>query len=575
MKNQLKKLSSNLSRRQFVLGAAAIACPLPLNAGSPQVSNQQTLRGNRFELGIGYRQVNFTGRERLATTVNGSLPAPLLRWREGERVVLRVANSLAEDASIHWHGMILPTGMDGVPGLSYAGIKPGESFEYSFDVRQSGTYWYHSHSGFQEQTGLYGPIIIDPIEPEPFSYDREYVIVLSEWTDEDPAAVYRKLKIDPAYYSQSTRSVADLRQEAQLTGLAPALRDRRMWNRMRMSDRDLSDVTGLTYTFLMNGVTPDRGWFGLFERGEKIRLRVINASAMTFFDFRIPGLAMTVVAADGQNIEPVTVDEFRIGSAETYDVIVEPDADVAYSVFAQAIDRSGFARGTLAPDVSLSAPVPALDPVPSLTHGDMGMAMAGMGHAHEHAGHADSGGSAGLGSNAPIVHKSSETGPGVAMQAEMPVSRLDDPGPGLRNNGRRVLVYSDLKNINRTLDPREPGRELQLHLTGNMDRYMWSIDGLKFADAEPLLFEYGERLRIVLVNDTMMYHPMHLHGLWSELETGDADYIPRKHTINAPPGSKVSYLVSADSIGRWAYHCHLQFHMLSMFREVRVTGAER
>ncbi len=539
------------------------------------------LTGNRFDLTIGYQTVNFTGRERIATSVNNSVPAPVLRWREGDRITLRVSNALAHDSSIHWHGIILPTNMDGVPDLSFGGIRPGDTFEYAFDLKQSGTYWYHSHSGFQEQTGLYGAIIVDPLEPEPFTYDRDFVVLLSEWSDEDPEAIYRTLKVHPDYYSQTRRAVSDIRREINAGGLAQTWRDRKMWNVMRMSDRDLSDVSGLTYTYLMNGVTPDRGWVGTFRKGERIRLRIINGSAMTFFDFRIPGLQMTVVAADGQNIEPVTVDEFRIGTAETYDVIVQPESDVPYSLFAQAIDRSGFARGTLTPDPSLTAPVPDFDPIPALSHGDMGMSMAAMGHGsmdHGSMDHAAMGhgqapglGRAGLGSQAEILHKDSEKGPQTAMQTEAPVTHLDDPGPGLRDNGRRVLVYRDLRSIAPTSDLREPSRELQLHLTGNMNRYMWSVDGIKFADAEPLRLVYGERVRITLVNDTMMYHPIHLHGMWSELETGEPEHIPRKHTINVAPGGKVSYLVTADAEGRWAYHCHLLFHMLGMFREVRVS----
>ena len=578
---------TDLSRRRFVLGAAsAMACPIVYSGAAwsrtPEpMPKPALLTGNRFDLTIGYQTVNFTGRERIATSVNNSVPAPVLRWREGDRITLRVSNALAHDSSIHWHGIILPTNMDGVPDLSFGGIRPGDTFEYAFDLKQSGTYWYHSHSGFQEQTGLYGAIIVDPLEPEPFTYDRDFVVLLSEWSDEDPEAIYRTLKVHPDYYSQTRRAVSDIRREINAGGLAQTWRDRKMWNVMRMSDRDLSDVSGLTYTYLMNGVTPDRGWVGTFRKGERIRLRIINGSAMTFFDFRIPGLQMTVVAADGQNIEPVTVDEFRIGTAETYDVIVQPESDVPYSLFAQAIDRSGFARGTLTPDPSLTAPVPDFDPIPALSHGDMGMSMAAMGHGsmdHGSMDHAAMGhgqapglGRAGLGSQAEILHKDSEKGPQTAMQTEAPVTHLDDPGPGLRDNGRRVLVYRDLRSIAPTSDLREPSRELQLHLTGNMNRYMWSVDGIKFADAEPLRLVYGERVRITLVNDTMMYHPIHLHGMWSELETGEPEHIPRKHTINVAPGGKVSYLVTADAEGRWAYHCHLLFHMLGMFREVRVS----
>jgi FtsP/CotA-like multicopper oxidase with cupredoxin domain len=464
------------------------------------------------------------------------------------------------------------------------------------------------------------------------------VVVLSDWTDEDPQRIYAKLKKLSHYYNRNERTVGDLLRDVREKGVTRTWNDRKMWNDMRMSDRDLSDVTGYTYTFLMNGQTPAEGWMGLFRRGEKVRLRFVNAAAMTFFDVRIPGLKMTVVAADGQDVEPVSIDEFRIGVAETLDVLVEPKDDRAYSVFAQAIDRSGYARGTLTPDPSLQAPVPTMDALPILTHMDMGMGMghgqhgghdmaamdhgahdmaamdhgahdmAAMDHgAHDmaamehrahtghdmgtmdhsqhqamgHAGNDRSGGSpqpskigsgrAGYGSSRPVVHAQSEYGPQVDMRADGARYRLDDPGVGLRGNGRRVLTYADLRNRRPTLDPREPGREIQLHLTGNMSRYMWSMDGIKFADAEPVRLEYGERVRITLVNDTMMNHPIHLHGMWSELETGDAAYIPRKHTVVVQPGAKISYLVTADALGGWAYHCHLLYHMPGMFRKVVVS----
>ncbi len=586
----------------------------PLRAApQPQtLRSMETLRGKEFDLSIGYQPVNFTGRDRIATAVNGSVPAPVLRWREGDRVTLRVTNHLAHDSSIHWHGMILPSNMDGVPGLSFGGIKPGETYEYQFDALQNGTYWYHSHSGFQEQTGLYGAIIIDPKEPDPVSYDRDHVVILSDWSDESPEAIYTKLKKMSHYYNVRERTAGELWQDIKAKGVAQTWKERAMWNQMRMSDRDISDVTGSTYTFLMNGVTPAEGWTGLFKRGEKIRLRFINGAAMTIFDIRIPGLKMTVVAADGQNVEPVTVDEFRIGVAETYDVIVEPSADSAYTLFAQSIDRSGYARGTLTPDPAWKAEVPAMDYAPILAHRDMGMwhgdhqmahtanDMAGMDHsAHqkmEHAGHkmaamdhgahqsmvhaghnmqASSLGKAGFGSNSTIEHAPTEFGPHVDMRADSPQDGLHDPGIGLRDHrrryGRRVLTYGDLRNLHLTRDRREPSREIQLHLTGNMSRYMWSVDGIKFANAEPLQLTYGERVRITLINDTMMTHPIHLHGMWSELETGDPEYMPRMHTIMVQPGSKISYLVTADAIGRWAYHCHLLYHMPGMMREVRVS----
>lgn len=637
MKKQSFPKSINPSRRRFVTGLAMGGVlagfgfkSQSLFAAAPQMGTPE-LRGNDFDLSIGKQAVNFTGAPRYATTVNGSLPAPVLRFKEGETVSLRVTNTLAEDSSIHWHGLILPPEMDGVPGLSFAGIKPGETYNYQFKVTQSGTYWYHSHSGFQEQTGLYGAIVIEPKEPPPYTYDRDYVVMLSDWTDEDPNDVYAKLKKMSHYYNFNERTLNDTWKDIKEKGAEATFREREMWNVMRMSQTDISDVTGYTYSFLINGVTPAEGWKGLFKKGEKILLRFINSAAMTFFDVRIPGLKMTVVAADGQYVQPVSIDEFRIGVAETYDVIVEPEHDMAYTVFAQAIDRSGYARGTLTPDYSLTGEVPALDPVPLLTHTDMGMGMdhsmhnmggtsqmdhsqhnmqssAKMDHSQhnmkssekmdhsqhnmkssgkmDHSQHnmqssgkmdhsQHSMGAVGSMNNAMqspgIKHADTEYGPHVDMRADDPQYRLDDPGVGLRNNGRRVLTYADLKNLNPTPDPRDPTREIDLHLTGNMSRYMWSINGVKYSDADPIQMKYGERVRINFVNDTMMNHPMHLHGMWSDLETGDDKYIPRKHTVVVQPGAKISYRVTADAKGKWAYHCHLIYHMLGMFREVHVS----
>lgn len=598
------------SRRRFVTGFAAgtalMGLGLSVNA-KPTAERMReilagpvTLRGSSFNLTYSPTKVNLTGNERIATAINGSVPAPTLRWKEGDTVTLNVTNNMAEDTSIHWHGIILPSGQDGVPNISdgFKGIKPGETFHYKFPVIQSGTYWYHSHSGFQEQTGAYGAIIVDPKEPHPYSFDREHVVLLSDWSDEEPTDIYHKLKKMSGYYNFRERTVSDAVNEISDDGWDKFWSKRRMWNRMRMSDRDISDVTGYTYTFLTNGQTPDKGWTGLFKKGEKVLLRFINSAAMTFFDVRIPGLKMTVVAADGQYIQPVSVDEFRIGVAETYDVIVEPSAERAYSIFSQAIDRTGYARGTLTPDLAMTADVPKLDVAPLLTHGDMGMDMSKMGHNmdsmsgtmdHSKMGQDMGGmsamdhskmsmgkpkmgsGLAGYGSSQKIVHLDSEFGPQVDMRSQAPKYRLDDPGVGLRNNGRRVLTYADLRNLHKTPDPREPSREINLHLTGNMSRYMWSINGIKFADAEPIKLKFGERVRINFVNDTMMNHPMHLHGMWSDLETGDADYIPRKHTVIVQPGSKISYLVTADAMGGWAFHCHLIYHMLAMFRKVEVS----
>ncbi len=584
-----------LSRRQFVTGVTMGATALAINpsilfAGVGNKSGLNTLKGNIFNLNIGEQSVNFTGTQRKATTVNNSLPAPLLRFKEGDDIVLHVTNHLNEPTSIHWHGLILPSEMDGVPNISndFHGIKPGETFTYRFKAAQSGTYWYHSHSGFQEQTGLYGPIVIDPIDKDPVAYDQDYVVMLSDWTDENPMDVYSKLKKLSHYYNFNERTHEDLMNDVEQKGLENTWNDRKMWNQMRMSQRDLSDVTGYTYTYLTNGLTPDKGWVGLFNKGEKIRLRFINGSAMTFFDVRIPGLKMTVVSADGQNIDPVLVDEFRLGVAETYDVIVEPKDDRAYTIFSQDIARSGYARGTLTPNESLIGEVPELDSVPSLTHADMGMDMSGMDHGSmpgmDHAKTNRSKPMPGMDHSkmnmgdkkistmdSMLTHADTEFGPHVDARAQSPQYRLDDPGVGLRNNGRKVLTYADLYNLNMTHGYPDPDREIELHLTGNMSRYMWSINGVKFTDAEPLQFKFGEVVRITFVNDTMMNHPMHLHGMWSDLETGDNMYIPRKHTIIVQPGAKISYRVKVDAKGSWAYHCHLLYHMLGMFRRVDVV----
>jgi FtsP/CotA-like multicopper oxidase with cupredoxin domain len=556
----------NPGRRRFVQGLTMGSMLASLGMLSPSLLQAApnpevpALDGPNFELTIDEVAVNFTGKPRMATAVNGSVPAPTLRMREGERITIRVTNRLSVNSSLHWHGLILPTNMDGVPGLSFAGIKPGETYTYQFEAAQSGTYWYHSHSGYQEQTGLYGAIVIEPREADPVQYDRDYVVLLSDWSDEKPEQIYAKLKKLSHYYNTHERTLGDFVGEASQKGLGQALDDRKMWNEMRMSDRDISDVTGWTYTFLSNGRTPADGWEGVFRPGERVRLRFINGSAMTFFDVRIPGLKMEVVAADGQNIRPVRgIDEIRMGVAETYDVIVQPQAG-AYSIFAQAIDRSGYARGTLTSQPGQKAAVPAMDPMPVLTHGDMGMGdMAGM----DHSGHDMSK----MGQPRVPV----KTGPQVDMMAMASQVRLDDPGVGLRNNGRRVLTYADLRNLTPTRDKRPPGREIELHLTGNMSRYMWSFNGVKFADAQPIALKFSERVRITLINDSMMNHPIHLHGMWSELETGDPNYLPRKHTIVVQPGAKISYLVTADAKGQWAYHCHLLYHMEGMMRRVVVA----
>ncbi|PCR94032.1 copper oxidase [Pseudomonas fluorescens] len=565
-------MPSTTSRRTFVKGLAAGGLlgglglwRTPVWAlNSPDQVNE--LSGTDFELFIGETPVNFTGQPRTAMTINGGVPGPLLRWREGDTVTLRVRNRLKADTSIHWHGILLPANMDGVPGLSFHGIEPGGVYVYQFKVSQHGTYWYHSHSGLQEQAGVYGPLVIDAREPEPFHYDREHVVMLSDWTDEDPAGLMKTLKKQSDYYNFHKRTVGDFIDDVGEKGWGATVADRTMWAQMKMNPTDIADVSGATYTFLMNGHAPDSNWTGLFRPGEKLRLRLINGSAMTYFDVRIPGLKMTVVAADGLHVKPVSVDELRIAVAETYDVIVEPAAD-AYTLFAQAMDRTGYARGTLAARAGLSAPVPALDPRPLVTMDDMGMGgmdhgsmdMSGMDHASMNMGPMQS-------------HPDSEKdNPLVDMQAMTTAPKLDDPGLGLRNNGRRVLTYADLRSTFEDPDGRDPGRTIELHLTGHMEKFAWSFNGIKFSDAEPLRLKYGERIRLVLVNDTMMTHPIHLHGMWSDLEDENGDFQVRKHTIDMPPGTRRSYRVTADALGRWAFHCHLLYHMeMGMFREVRV-----
>ncbi len=569
-------MTHNLSRRTFVKGIAAGGALAGLGLWRPPVwaltspGEPTVLAGSEFDLTIGEATIGINGVPRTALTINGTVPGPLLRWREGDTVTLRVRNRLDETTSIHWHGIILPANMDGVPGLSFRGIDPNGEYIYQFKVRQNGTYWYHSHSGFQEQAGVYGPLIIDAKEPEPFQYDRDYVVMLSDWTDEDPARIFAKLKKQSDYYNFHQRTVGDFFDDVRAKGWRDTLSDRLMWARMRMAPTDLADVSGYTYTYLMNGGAPNDNWTGLFKRGERIRLRFINGSAMSYFDVRIPGLKMTMVAADGLYVKPVSVDEFRIAVAETFDVIVEPEDAEAYTIFAQSMDRTGFARGTLALRAGLEAPVPEPDPRPLLGMEDMGMSHGDMGHGemnHGDMSHGQATPMAGM-----QTHPPSEAGnPLVDMQTMTPKPALNDPGLGLRDNGRRVLTYADLRSVFDDPDGREPSRTIELHLTGHMEKFAWSFDGIKFSDAEPLRLKYGERVRVVLVNDTMMTHPIHLHGMWSDLEDEDGNFLVRKHTIDMPPGTRRSYRVTADALGRWAYHCHLLFHMEGgMFREVRV-----
>lgn len=692
------------SRRRFAQGVAIGGAVAALEwhgwsaFGETGSRNPATLSGKRFDLSIDSLRVNFTGRRSVATAINGSVPGPILKWQEGDTVTVAVTNRLKQPTSIHWHGIRLPAPMDGVPGLSYEGIMPGETFEYTIPVAQSGTYWYHSHSRFQEQTGLMGALIIEPRRKDSIEFDREYVVLLSDWTDTNPETIFSNLKEQSDYYNYHRLTAGDFVSEAKKKGLGSAVSDRLAWARMDMSPTDLSDVSGATYTYLMNGNSPNANWTGLFKPGERVRLRFINGSSMTFFDVRVPGLQMTVVQADGNDVEPVTVDEFRIGVAEVYDVIVEPKDDAAYTIFAQSEDRTGSARGTLTPRLGMTAAIPPLDPRPMRTMVDMGMGnmagmkmsgdksadsagdkpgdMAGMdmsgvdgmkktdmpGAGQPEAGaakssqddkqdmsgmnmgnqtmaspkdsqpsksqtangqmdmgqmdmgadspkhdapaaHEDMGGMGGMemGNNTgtipfpqpgpntmPIMQMSGgkdataklepsnprmmHVGPQVDNVPMQVSERLKDPGVGLSGNGRRVLTYADLKARYRGADGRPPTREIELHLSGSMDRYIWGFNGQKFSSAKPIELKLGERVRIVLINNTMMEHPIHLHGLWSELENGQGEFNPYKHTIIVKPAERVSYLVSADTRGHWAYHCHLLYHMeAGMFRTVVVA----
>jgi CopA family copper-resistance protein len=593
------------------------------------------LTGPNFDLAIGRTPVNMTGHKVMATGVNDSVPGPILRWRQGETVTMNVTNHLRVPTSIHWHGIRSPANMDGVPALSFAGIMPGETFSYRIPLHQSGTYWYHSHSGFQEQTGLYGALIVEPAGGYAQPFDREYVVLLSDWSDTDPDEIVSNLKMQSDYYDFHQRTLGTFVNDVRKDGLGSAIDDRLAWGRMRMSPTDIADVSATAYTYLLNGQPPGANWSGLFRPGERVRLRFINGASMSFFDVRIPGLTMTVVSADGNDVEPVPVDEFRIGVAETYDVIVQPTQDAAYTIFAQSEDRTGYARGTLATRAGMVGAIPPMDPRPMRSMTDMGMsgmAMGGMRMDGDKAagagakmpgmdmsdagkggmsmgsdpmpgmpakGQGSMAGMAGMPGMDGMTPEKSGTGhrgttrprrPGMSGMegdpvgarldgtvnvdnvAMMPIDRLSEPGDGLQDNGRRVLTYADLRATRPGADPRPPSREITLRLTGNMNRYIWGFDGKKFSQAEPIRLKLGERVRFTLINDTMMEHPIHLHGLWSELENGQGEYRPYKHTIIVQPSEKLSYLVTADEAGMWAYHCHLLYHMeMGMFRTVVVA----
>ena len=541
----------------------------PIRQGFDEVS------GRVIDLAVGQGAIEVAGRSGHAFAVNGSVPGPLVRLKEGEAVTLRVANHLAQDTSIHWHGLLLPFQFDGVPGVSFPGIKPGETFVYELPaLRQSGTYWWHSHSDLQEQAGHYGPIIIDPAGPDPVQADRDYVLLLSEFSPLHPHTIMAKLKKGEEYFNRQKTSWTD---DYRLSGS-----DRRMWAGMRMTPTDIADVTGSTYTYLINGHAPEDSLEYLFSPGERVRLRIINGSAMSFFNIRIPGVRMSVVQADGKNVRPIEVDEFQIGTAETYDIVVEPTAE-AHTVVAEAMDRSGMAVATLTSRAGARAPVPSLrDPV-LLTMTDMGH--GGMDHSggdHLNMGHALSTGRTDHGSmkmrDTSSLPPDVALGPGVDMVSANPADRMGDPGLGLDNVGHKVLTYRDLTALEPNDDPRKPSRHMQIHLTGNMERYMWSFDGRKFnavAD-QPIRFAYNERIRVKLVNDTMMAHPIHLHGHFFELVNGaDRMHQPQKHTVIVQPGGSATFDLTADEPGDWAFHCHLLYHMhAGMFQVVTVASPD-
>lgn len=563
-----------LSRRHLLagLGSASVFAALPawaqghsmhrMRGGAPIRAGFDEVSGPAIDLAVGHGPRVVQGRKGVGIAVNGSVPGPLIRLKEGQTVRLNVTNTLDADTSIHWHGLLLPFQMDGVPGISFPGIKPGQTFAYEFQVRQSGTYWYHSHSGLQEQQGHYGPMIIDPAGDEPHGYDRDYILLLSEFTPLDPHFIMDRLRKGEGYFNYQQTSWTD--------DYPLSAADRRMWAEMRMPATDIADITGSTYTYLANGRGPKEGLEYLFNPGERIRLRIINGGAQTFFNVRIPGLSMTVIAADGQNVKPVEVDEFQIGSAEIYDVIVTPREAEAYTIVAESMDRSGTALATLARRPGARAAIPPPRKPPLLTMGDMGM-----NHGEGAGGHS----MAGMKMRDPaLLPPDVEFGPGIDMVSMMPVDKMGDPGLGLRDVGHRVLNYRMLAALTPNTDTREPSRLLELHLTGNMERYMWSFDGRMYSAVSdvPIRFAWNERVRVKLVNNTMMAHPIHLHGMFFELVNGeDAAHQPRKNVVIVQPGASAQFDLTADEPGDWAFHCHLLYHMHGgMMQTVTVMGPE-
>lgn len=564
-----------LSRRGLIRSAVAIGGVAAMPAWARGQSHGQAqgqirrgfdeVSGRSINLSVGDGSVAVGGRNGHAFAVNGSIPGPLVRLREGEPVRIHVTNHLAEDTSIHWHGLLVPFQFDGVPGVSFPGIAPHQTFTYDLPpLRQSGTYWWHSHSGLQEQAGHYGPIIVEPAGADPVEAERDYVLLLSEFTPLHPHTIMAKLKKAEGYFNRQQTSWSD---DYAMSGA-----DRRMWAGMRMMPTDIADVSGSTYTYLINGHGPEDGLEYAFTPGERVRLRVINGSAMTFFNLRIPGVRLTVVGADGQNVRPVEVDELQIGTAETYDLVVEPTGG-AHTIVAEAMDRSGMAVAMLSSQPGARAPVPALrDPV-LLTMADMGHSAMGHGAADMADGAMDHG-TMNM-RDTSLLPETVVAGPGVDMVSANPVDRMGDPGLGLDTVDHRVLTYRDLVALAPNDDPRQPSRQMEIHLTGNMERYMWSFDGKTYAAVsdQPIRFAYNERVRVKLVNDTMMAHPIHLHGHFFELVNGaDALHQPQKHTVIVQPGGSATFDLTADEPGDWAFHCHLLYHMhAGMFQVVSVA----
>ena len=562
--------------------AGIVGLSLAATNAAPVSAGEYTLSVDSVEINTG----DFT---RTGIGYNGKTPGPVLRFKEGEDVTIKVTNNLNESTSIHWHGLILPYQQDGVPGISYDGIEPGETFTYQFPIVQSGTYWFHSHSGFQEPDGAYGAIVIEPKKREPFKFDRDYVVQLTDAHPHNGNRIMRNLKLSADYYNRKQETISDFFSDAGKSSFSEALEDRLMWGDMRMLPNDIEDVQG--FTPRINGKSSSQNWIGTFTPGERVRLRFINSSAMAYFDIRVPGLKMTVIQADGNNVQPVTVDELRIGVAETYDVIVQPAEDKPYAIFAESMGRTASVRGTLAPRDGMVADIPEMRDDPRLTMADMGMDhgnMAGMDHSNMPG--MDQGKMPGMDhSNMPGMGQGKMPGmdhskmPGMDHSNMTGVAKKDDPfyasGSGLlptAANGGKVLSYSDLKAQKPLYKDREATREIELRLTGNMERYIWSINGIKYKDAEPIVLQYGERVRFKFVNETMMTHPMHLHGMWSILDNGNGKWDPVKHTISVAPGSTVYSETEVDAPGQWAFHCHLSYHAdAGMFRKIVVEGGPK